>query len=93
MRYLEQMGTHNFNGSMLVLFESKYARNPWFNQSMTHNGITLPNYYSPPTRNYKWDPSLATAAPPKGMLFLVVVSTGELERISVDQARQFRSQM
>ncbi len=91
IRYLESMGTHNFTGSMLVLFESRYATNGWFNQTMAGpGGINLTSYYGPPTRDYRWDSALATAAPPKGMLFLLVVESGNLERISPLTANEIR---
>jgi hypothetical protein len=95
IRYAEALGgrTHRFNGSMLVLFESKYARNAWFNRNFTHNGVNVNAYYGPPNRNYLWDPSLATSTPPRGMLFLIVVEVGELERISPLLARQVRANM
>jgi hypothetical protein len=105
IRYLENFGTgreHNFNGSILALYESRYARNPWADPAIdnlsqgnrgTVNGVMLRPYYTAPRRVFSWDASLASSAPPRGMLFLVVVEMSEMNRISPDEAAAARAAM
>ena len=82
MRYLENWSgvTHSFGGSIICLFNSKYASVPWQNTK----GYT---YYSPPTRSYVWDNSLRDAEPPPGIPMFIVVTEYPFQQVSVDYAQ------
>lgn len=82
LRYLENWDgkVHEFNGSLICLFESKVATGVFWGS----NGAP---YYNPPKRNYFWDISLKTKEPPVGMPKLVQVKMSNLRPISLDQAK------
>lgn len=86
MRYLETWGTHNFNGSMIVLFGSRVAFRPWRDDGYA----AAKNHRTPPTRNYFWDPALKEAVPPPGMPIVISVSTYGLDPISWEYAMSNR---
>ena len=64
-RYLENWSNKNhiFNGSMLNMFESEIATASW---DASNAANTSSAYYSPPTRQWSWDPRLANIVPPPG---------------------------
>ncbi len=80
MRYLENWNkTHNYNGSILVLFQSPVAMHKY--RCCDGKG-----YYDPPTRNYNWDESLKGSTPPPGMPALVEVKDYPMEPIGINYA-------
>lgn len=81
MRYLENWDdTHNFKGSMIVLFESPVAAVKW--RCCNNKG-----FYTPPRRNYDWDTRLKTSTPPPGMPVLIEVDIYEMEPVSYEYAK------
>ncbi|MCX7719229.1 MAG: hypothetical protein N2111_12635 [Candidatus Sumerlaeaceae bacterium] len=89
IRYLEKWGSgtmHTFLGSIIVLFASEQATQPWRNQS----GGTFFPYYDPPSRNYVWDNSLQNAEPPPGMPVFIDVYDFTVSRVSKQYAMQNR---
>jgi hypothetical protein len=89
IRYLEKWGSgtmHTFLGSIIVLFSSEQATQPWRNQS----GGTFFPYYDPPSRNYVWDNSLQNAEPPPGMPVFIDVYDFTVSRVSKQYAMQNR---
>jgi len=82
LRYLENWGSsyHQFNGSLICLYSSRFAAKSWRNDS----GHV---YYNPPNRRYYWDSFLQTAVPPPGMPRFMEVEAQPLERISPMYAR------
>lgn len=89
LRYLENWGgvNHEFNGSLICLFESRVAKGAFWRM----DGKTHKDYYNPPNRKYNWDASLKTKEPPAGMPVLVQVKTKRLERINKAEALQLAS--
>ena len=84
IRYLENWSgiTHSFLGSIIVLFASEQATQPWRNQP----GGTFFAYYSPPNRNYVWDNALQTAEPPASMPVFIDVYDFTVSRVSKQYA-------
>lgn len=91
MRYLENWDSrnHNFNGSMIVLWDSDVSAIKWrMNYMLRGRSLNGGQYafYAPPRRNYNWDNSLQATAPPPGMPIFLEVREGPWERVSYDDA-------
>lgn len=84
LRYLENWDgkSHEFNGSLICLFESRLATSEFW-RKVGNNKL---DFYNPPNRKYNWDAALRTSEPPAGMPVLVQVITGVMNRLSIDQA-------
>jgi len=78
LRYLENWNgiQHEFNGSLICLFESQIAKGAFWGR----------DYYNPPKRRYNWDADLRTKERPAGMPMLVEVQVPTIERISKAEA-------
>jgi len=78
LRYLENWDgvQHEFNGSLICLFESQIAKGAFWGR----------DYYNPPKRRYNWDADLRTKERPAGMPMLVEVQVPTIERISKAEA-------